>query len=471
MNEKVKRKFFTAMLVAFAVLAVMVANASAEEVAWAQSVVNYTTGCWNNPENILGPDDDKYANISYDSCDSGTIIVDMGTTFSNGTMYVNRHYAEQCAGDRMAGFDVYVSPDCSNWTFIGTDGCQNLLNDSDFEVSFSNETRYVKIEVAVFSNTPCLDSVRISGELPDTTPPASITDLINTTGNFWINWTWTNPTDADFNYTMVYIDGVFVTNTSSNYYNSTYSPHATRTISTRTVDTAGNINSTWVNQTTTIPNNVPVLEAIGDKMVDEGQALTIDVNASDLDGDTLTYSCNRTDLFTDFDSATGIGSWTPGYDDAGVYYVDFGVSDGEGGVDNETVKITVNDVTLPAPKIISYAPPTPVSDDEGATRTFNISVDQTVNVSWLINGTVVQTNESVTEASCTNTSAVAGYWNVSAVATNENGTAIQTWWWSVNYTAAGICGDVNGDGYVTVYDKTVLALYIGEVPGWELNCG
>ena len=30
--------------------------------------------------------------------------------------------------------------------------------------------------------------------------------------------------------------------------------------------------------------------------------------------------------------------------------------------------------------------------------------------------------------------------------------------------------DVNGDGYVTVYDKTVLALYIGEVPGWELNC-
>ena len=315
---------------------------------------------------------------------------------------------------------------------------------------------------------PTLDNGTFSCN--DTAPPASITDLTNTTGNFWINWTWTNPTDADFSHTMVYIDGVFVTNTSSNYYNGTYSAHATRTISTRTVDTAGNINSTWVNQTTTIPNNVPVLEAIGDKMVDEGQALTIDVNASDLDSDTLTYSCNRTDLFTDFDSATGIGSWTPGYDDAGVYYVDFGVSDGEGGVDNETVKITVNDVTLPAPSIISYAPPTPVSDDEGATRTFNISVDQTVNVRWLINGTVVQTNESVTEASYTNTSAVAGYWNVSAVATNENGTAMQTWWWSVNYTA-GICGEVNGDGEVTGYDDTVLCLYIGKVPGWELNCG
>ena len=34
----------------------------------------------------------------------------------------------------------------------------------------------------------------------------------------------------------------------------------------------------------------------------------------------------------------------------------------------------------------------------------------------------------------------------------------------------GLCGDVNGNGEVTGYDKTVLALYIGEVPGWELNC-
>jgi len=83
------------------------------------------------------------------------------------------------------------------------------------------------------------------------------------------------------------------------------------------------------------------------------------------------------------------------------------------------------------PAIISYAPETPVSDVVGDARTFNITVDQTVNVSWLINGTVVQTNESVTEASYTNTSAVAGYWNVSAVATNENGTAMQTWWWTV----------------------------------------
>jgi hypothetical protein len=36
--------------------------------------------------------------------------------------------------------------------------------------------------------------------------------------------------------------------------------------------------------------------------------------------------------------------------------------------------------------------------------------------------------------------------------------------------ASNWAGDVSGDGEVTIYDKTVLGLYVGEVPGWELNC-
>ena len=107
------------------------------------------------------------------------------------------------------------------------------------------------------------------------------------------------------------------------------------------------------------------------------------------------------------------------------------------------------------PAIISYAPETPVSDVVGEVRTFSITVDQTVNVSWYINGTVVQTNESVTEASYTNRSAVAGYWNVSAVASNENGTDMQTWWWTVS-PAGGICGDVNNDGKINMDDVMTL---------------
>ena len=102
------------------------------------------------------------------------------------------------------------------------------------------------------------------------------------------------------------------------------------------------------------------------------------------------------------------------------------------GGQNNTETITVSSVA--APDITHFAPLTPVSNNESESRTFNITIDQTVNVSWYINGTGVQTNESKTEASYTNTSAVAGYWNVTAYVYNENGSDIQTWWWTVNDT-------------------------------------
>ena len=96
---------------------------------------------------------------------------------------------------------------------------------------------------------------------------------------------------------------------------------------------------------------------------------------------------------------------------------------------NNTEIITVTSVeTL---KIIDYAPGTPVYDYAAATRTFNVTVNKQVNVSWQINGTEVQRNETVTEAFYTNQSAANGTWNVSAVVSNANGTAVQTWLWNV----------------------------------------
>jgi hypothetical protein len=113
-------------------------------------------------------------------------------------------------------------------------------------------------------------------------------------------------------------------------------------------------------------------------------------------------------------------------------------------------------------EITSHAPETPVSDTEGAVRTFIITVSQTVNVSWLIDGTPVQFNDAVTEASYMNGSAVVGCWNVSAVAENANVTDMQTWWWNV--TQAGICGDVNDDGDVDMTDVMTLWYDIADYP-------
>ena len=97
----------------------------------------------------------------------------------------------------------------------------------------------------------------------------------------------------------------------------------------------------------------------------------------------------------------------------------------------EPKMINIKVTAQKSPRIISYDPKSPVNDLEGSTRTFSITLDQIMNVSWEVNEIEVQTNTSVTKSSYTNTSAVRGVWNVSAIARNPKGTAIQTWIWNV----------------------------------------
>lgn len=145
------------------------------------------------------------------------------------------------------------------------------------------------------------------------------------------------------------------------------------------------------------------------------------------------------------------------------------------------------DCGIAPPNIISFAPPSPVRDTKGNSRTFNIVVSLTVNVNWYINGTQVQTDTSVTEASYTDTSAELGVWNVSAVASNANGTAMQTWIWNVveatppAFTTVNAvialeiavgsrphddAMDVNGDGRVTSLDALMMMTTTVPSPGF-----
>jgi len=91
----------------------------------------------------------------------------------------------------------------------------------------------------------------------DTTLPEGISDLQHTEGQTWLNWTWANPSDPDFNHTELYLNGTFLTNIPApqNYYNITgLLPDTSYELNTRTVDINGNINLTWVNDTvSTLP--------------------------------------------------------------------------------------------------------------------------------------------------------------------------------------------------------------------------
>ena len=95
--------------------------------------------------------------------------------------------------------------------------------------------------------------------------------------------------------------------------------------------------------TVTNSNAAPVLEAIGDKTLNERDTLTFSVSAADLDGDAITYSVQDLPVGATFNGDTF--SWRPWYGAHGTHVVTFVASDGQL-EDLETVTITVNPVKL-----------------------------------------------------------------------------------------------------------------------------
>ncbi len=96
------------------------------------------------------------------------------------------------------------------------------------------------------------------------------------------------------------------------------------------------------------------------------------------------------------------------------------------------------------PTIMNFTPISPVNNVVSDSRTFEMTTDQIANVTWLINDSQVQFNESVTDANYTNTSASLGTWNVSAIASNINGTVMYNWSWQVTSTPLTMQPTVTG---------------------------
>ena len=112
-------------------------------------------------------------------------------------------------------------------------------------------------------------------------------------------------------------------------------------------DVSGSSVSVTVADGTVSIDQPPVLNAIGNKSVNEGGTLSFTISASDANGDELTYSASNSPVGATFNPATRAFSWTPGYSQAGVYAnVRFQVSDGQM-TDYEDITITVGNVLRP----------------------------------------------------------------------------------------------------------------------------
>lgn len=93
-------------------------------------------------------------------------------------------------------------------------------------------------------------------------------------------------------------------------------------------------------------NRAPLLDAIGNKSVNEGELLQFNVAATDPDGQIAALSAQNIPsgaTFVDNGNGTGTFSWTPSSFASGTYSVTFGASDGQA-TDSETIVITVVDV-------------------------------------------------------------------------------------------------------------------------------
>jgi beta propeller repeat protein len=88
-------------------------------------------------------------------------------------------------------------------------------------------------------------------------------------------------------------------------------------------------------------NRSPVLSTINDKSVNENALLSFSVSATDPDGQTLTYSVSGLPSGAVFASQTF--TWTPSYDQAGIFTLTFTADDGQA-QDSDTIAITVINV-------------------------------------------------------------------------------------------------------------------------------
>lgn len=90
----------------------------------------------------------------------------------------------------------------------------------------------------------------------------------------------------------------------------------------------------------TLPNNPPVIEAVSDKEVRELETLTFKLNATDSDGDAVTWGSGNLPEGATLDTLTGDFSWTPTSDQVKDYKVTFVATD-DGGPIEESSSITV----------------------------------------------------------------------------------------------------------------------------------
>ncbi|HWQ96274.1 MAG TPA: putative Ig domain-containing protein, partial [Candidatus Methylomirabilis sp.] len=218
-------------------------------------------------------------------------------------------------------------------------------------------------------------------------------------------------------------------------------------------------------------NSPPVLVAIGDKEVFEGQTLTFTLSASDPNSDILTYSVSNLPAGATFNPVTGIFSWTPDFTQSGNYTnVRFEVNDG-GLSDYEDIIIKVNHVNRPP----TFNPLPYNSSTFSETQSIPISIiandpdNDTLSYVIRIDGTQVST--STNYLWITNYSS-SGSHNINISVSDGTVSVAGTTIVYINNVYPRY--DVNENGIVDIGDLTIIGQHFNEItnapyPRYDVN--
>jgi PGF-pre-PGF domain-containing protein len=233
----------------------------------------------------------------------------------------------------------------------------DLFTDFDTSSGEGNWTTTVdnvgtySILVTVDDGYGSTDSAIFNITVNDAEIPDAPLNLQNSSDNFYVNWSWDSANGADsYN---VCLNDVWFNGLTDTYINDTsVDAHGTSTIKVYSYNETYDIMSvTEVNDSVTVDNNLVLITNLNNIVVYEGGLVEIDANSIDLDNDEINFTCNRTDLFSDFDTETGEGSWQTGTSDAGSYNVTIYADDGYGSNVSQMFTITVNKYSLSTPEL------------------------------------------------------------------------------------------------------------------------
>ena len=287
----------------------------------------------------------------------------------------------------------------------------------------------------------------------DVTAPSGVTGLTNISYEpNYINWTWSDPNESDFDYVEIYLDGSFKENVTKGiqFYNATGLAYDTiYTIGLKSVDTSGNVNSSMVTDaasTAPLPDTTPPvwLSIPSNQTLELGTAFGYIVAATDLLS--VTYSVNDTVNFAINSTSGQITNATTL--SKGVYGLIVTATDASWNANPVIITVTVSDTIAPVWN--------PVPSDQTIQVGTGFSYDVNADDQSVITYEVKNTNFTINSGTglITNVTALnAGAYGLNITATDDSGNSIS---WIITVTVQAE-STYSASGYVFDNNNAALA--------------